>query len=156
MPTRKHLKRYCTSWRRLGRLNSGNAEEPHLQSMEICTYFEEINLNVAKQTKTDMAGTLEKPCSGNLSNAKHPVSQTLLDFTLGEVLYNPFYVNNTRITRLCLPAGRQGSVPAGSAESTVRLMLSLFGSNLPPIRAHTVTIEPEQADEYKISGKHDS
>src|SRR4030043_674336 len=100
MPTRKHLKRYCTSWRRLGRLNSGNAEEPHLQSMEICTYFEEINLNVAKQTKTDMAGTLEKPCSGNLSNAKHPVSQTLLDFTLGEVLYNPFHVKKTRITRL--------------------------------------------------------
>ncbi len=47
-----------------------------------------------------MAGTLEKPCSGNLSNAKHPVSQTLLDFTLGEVLYNPFPVNKTRITRL--------------------------------------------------------
>jgi hypothetical protein len=47
------------------------------------------NLTVAKQTKTDVAGTLEKPCSGNLSNAKHPVSQTLLDFTLGEVLYNP-------------------------------------------------------------------
>ena len=57
-------------------------------------------LNVAKQTTTDVAGTLEKPCSGNHSNAKHPVSQTLVDFTLGEVLYNPFHVNKTRITRL--------------------------------------------------------
>jgi len=31
-----------------------------------------LYLNAAKQTKTDVAGTLEKPCSGNLSNAKHP------------------------------------------------------------------------------------
>jgi hypothetical protein len=48
----------------------------------------------------DSAGTLEKPCSGNLLNAKHSVSETLLDFNFGEVLCNPFHVNKTRITRL--------------------------------------------------------
>jgi len=33
-------------------------------------------------------------------NAKYHVSPTLLDFTLGEVLFDPFNLNQTRITRL--------------------------------------------------------
>jgi len=27
-------------------------------------FYESINLNIAKQTKTDTTGTLKKPCSG--------------------------------------------------------------------------------------------
>ena len=42
-------------------------------------------------------------------------STTLLDFIFGEVLYAPFHSNKTRITRVCLPAGRQGSVPVEPA-----------------------------------------
>jgi len=32
-------------------------------------------------------------------NAKHHVPPTLLDFTLGDVIYDPFNVNPTRISR---------------------------------------------------------
>ena len=46
--------------------------------------------------------------------------QAGLDVTLGEVLCDPFYVNNTRITRLCLPAGRQGSVSGRAVYATTR------------------------------------
>jgi hypothetical protein len=79
-----------------------------------------LNLTVAKQTKTDVAGTLggtgssspkrvtdfSKPCSlpaGRPFECKAPrfiPPQAGLDFTLGEVLYKPFPVNKTRITRL--------------------------------------------------------
>jgi len=35
--------------------------------------------------------------------------------TFGEILYDPPNSNKTRITRVCLPAGRQESVPGESA-----------------------------------------
>ena len=40
------------------------------------------------------------PLQRNLQNAKHHVPPAIRDFTLDEVLYDPFQVNQTRITRL--------------------------------------------------------
>jgi hypothetical protein len=72
-----------------------------------------LNLTVAKQTKTDVAGTLEKPCSGNLLNAKHPVSsRPKRDWT----------ITHSLSTKPALQGF--GSVPGGSVYATTRLISS--------------------------------
>jgi hypothetical protein len=65
---------------------------------------------------TDSAGTLEKALERNLFNVRHKRPLPLLDLALGEVLGYPCHFNKTRIPRRRLPAGRQGSVPGGSAQ----------------------------------------
>jgi len=64
-----------------------------------------VNLNVAENLYgSDPPGTLKKPCRGELQEAKHydmPIPPWAgLDFALSEVFYDPFHVNQTRITRL--------------------------------------------------------
>jgi hypothetical protein len=45
----------------------------------------------------------------------------LLDFALGQVVCDPFNVNQTHMKSLCLPAGRE-VFPAGLANATVTLI----------------------------------
>lgn len=69
----------------------------------------ESTLMLQKAARNRLGGDTGKGLWGNLLSARHHVSQTLLDFTLGEFLYNPFHVNKTRMTsrwkcsrRVCL------------------------------------------------------
>jgi hypothetical protein len=75
-----------------------------------------LYLTVAKQTKTDVAGTLEKPCSGNLLNAKHPVSsRPKRDWTSLLVRSSITHSLSTKPALqgfACLPVGRE-VFPAG-------------------------------------------
>jgi hypothetical protein len=54
-----------------------------------------INLNVANQTKTDTAGTLEKGLERAPLRVEHNRFLPLLDLTFGEVSVNPSNVNPT-------------------------------------------------------------
>jgi len=79
-----------------------------------------INLTVAKQTKTDVAGTLEKPCSGTLLNAKHPVSsRPKRDWTSLLVRSS---ITHSLSTKPALQGF--GSVPGGSVYAPTRLSIA--------------------------------
>ena len=60
-------------------------------------------------------GPASRALERNLFNVRHDRPLPLLDLTLGEVPGYLYNFNKSRIPRCRLPAGRQGSVPGGSA-----------------------------------------
>jgi len=74
-----------------------------------------INFTTPENFQGRLVGDTGKALLRNLFSANRQGPLPLLNFRLGEVFDNPFNPNKTRFARICLPAGRQGSVPDESA-----------------------------------------
>jgi len=68
--------------------------------VEIFSFLLSVNLKGAIKYQNRLGGDTGRALLRNILNVKHYGPPTLLEFTSGEVLYDPFNSNKTRMTRV--------------------------------------------------------